>query len=50
MKAIAGKILFCDETCYLTIDEKRDGVVDGIFDPDGEADGDDEALGFGCYF
>mgnify|MGYP000498191423 CR=1 FL=1 len=50
VEAIAGEILFCDEACDLTIDEKRDGIVNGIFDPDGEADGDDEPLGFGCYF
>lgn len=50
VEAVAGEVLFGDESGNLSIDEEGDGVVDGIFDPDGEADGDDEALGFGGNF
>lgn len=46
VEAISGEVLFCDEAGYLSVYEEGDGVVDGVFNPDGEAYGDDHALGF----
>ncbi len=46
VEAIAGEVFLGDEASDFTVDEDGDGVVDGIFDPDREPNGDDHFLGF----
>lgn len=48
VESVAGEVFLGDETGDGAIDEDGDGIVNGVFDPDREANGDDHALGFGC--
>ena len=47
VEAVSGEVFLGDEAFNFAVDEKGDGIVDGIFYPDGKADRDDHALGFG---
>jgi len=47
VEAITREVFLGDEADDIAIDEDGDGIVDGVLDPDREADGDDHALGFG---
>ena len=46
VEAVSCEVFLSDETADGAIDKDGDGVVNGVFDPDREADGDDHALGF----
>ena len=45
VKAIASKVLFCNEAFDFTINENRDGVVDRVFDPNGKTNGNHHFFG-----
>jgi len=47
VESVAGEIFLGDKPSDLSVGDEGDGIIDGIFDPDRKANGDDEAFSFG---